>query len=291
MTHRFKALVLYLLPHHQLSRLVQWSARSRYFPLRKTITRWFIRRYEVDMSEALEPDPDAYADFNSFFTRALRTEARPVVDGVGQIACPADGAISQLGDIQGEQIFQAKGHSYSLIELLGGSQERAKPYIGGRFATMYLSPGDYHRMHMPLSGRLVETIYIPGRLFSVAPDYTESVPRLFARNERVACIFETEAGNMAVVLVGAIFVGSIETVWAGEITPPRSKRIKVTNYAAGDNVIQLERGEELGRFNMGGSTIIVLFGPGCVKWQTGLGPETRVRFGQALGRVRPSPTQ
>jgi phosphatidylserine decarboxylase len=291
MTHRFKALVLYLLPHHRLSRLVQWSARSRYFPLRKTITRWFIHRYKVDMSEALEPDPDAYADFNSFFTRALRSEARPVVDGAGQIACPADGAISQLGDIQGERIFQAKGHSYSLIELLGGSQERAKPYIGGRFATMYLSPGDYHRVHMPLSGRLVETIYIPGRLFSVAPDYTESVPRLFARNERVACIFETEAGNMAVVLVGAIFVGSIETVWAGEITPPRSKRIKVTNYAAGDNVIQLERGEELGRFNMGGSTIIVLFGPGCVKWQTGLGPETRVCFGQALGRMRPSPTE
>jgi len=285
MIHWFKVLVLYLLPHHPLSRIVQWSARCRRFPFRKSITRWFIRHYNVDISEALEPDPDAYSDFNSFFTRALRLEARPVVQVEGQVCFPADGAISQLGDIQEAQIFQAKGHGYSLIELLGGSEERARPYLSGRFATMYLSPGDYHRVHMPLAGRLVETVYIPGRLFSVAPDYTESVPRLFARNERVACIFQTEAGPMAVVLVGAIFVGSIETVWAGEITPPRGKGIKVTSYTANDNVIQLERGEELGRFNMGGSTIIVLFGSGCVKWQSGLMSEMRVKFGQALGRV------
>jgi len=285
MIHWFKVLVLYLLPHHPLSRIVQWSARCRRFPFRKSITRWFIRHYNVDISEALEPDPDAYSDFNSFFTRALRLEARPVVQVEGQVCFPADGAISQLGDIQEAQIFQAKGHGYSLIELLGGSEERARPYLSGRFATMYLSPGDYHRVHMPLAGRLVETVYIPGRLFSVAPDYTESVPRLFARNERVACIFQTEAGPMAVVLVGAIFVGSIETVWAGEITPPRGKGIKVTSYTANDNLIQLERGEELGRFNMGGSTIIVLFGSGCVKWQSGLMSEMRVKFGQALGRV------
>jgi phosphatidylserine decarboxylase len=289
MTHWFKVVLLYLLPHHLLSRIMQWSARCRRFPFRKSITRWFIRHYNVDMSEALEPDPDAYLDFNSFFTRALRPDARLVVQEAGQICCPDDGAISQLGDIQGTQIFQAKGHTYSLIELLGGSEERARPFVGGRFATTYLSPGDYHRVHMPLSGQLMEMTYIPGRLFSVAPDYTESVPRLFARNERVACIFETEAGLMAVVLVGAIFVGSIETVWAGEITPPRGKGIKVTSYTASDNVIQLERGEELGRFNMGGSTIIVLFGPNCVKWESGLGPETRVQFGQSLGRVERSP--
>jgi len=290
MTHWFKAALLFLLlPHHLLSRIIQWSTRCRHFPLRKSITRWYIRHYHIDMSEALEPDPDAYPDFNSFFTRALRPQARPVVQETGQICCPDDGLISQLGDIQGKQIFQAKGHTYSLIELLGGSEERAKPYIGGRFATMYLSPGDYHRVHMPLSGRLLEMTYIPGRLFSVAPDYTESVPHLFARNERVACIFHTEVGPMAVVLVGAIFVGSIETVWAGEITPPRGKSIKVTKYATDDNVIQLERGEELGRFNMGGSTIIVLFGPDCVKWQFGLGPETRVQYGQILGRVERIP--
>lgn len=291
MTHWIKVVLLYLLPHHPLSRIVQWSARCRLIPLRKFITRWFIRHYHVDMSEALEPDPNAYLDFNSFFTRALRPDARPIIQEAGQICFPDDGAISQLGDIQGEQIFQAKGHTYSLIELLGGSEERVRPFIGGRFATMYLSPGDYHRVHMPLSGRLMEMTYIPGRLFSVAPDYTESVQRLFARNERVVCIFQTEAGPMAVILVGAIFVGSIETVWAGEITPPRGKGIRVTTYAAGDNVIQLERGEELGRFNMGGSTIIVLFGAGCVKWEFGLGPETRVRFGQALGRVERSPTK
>jgi phosphatidylserine decarboxylase len=289
MTHWFKAVLLYLLPHHPLSRIVQWSTRCRRFPLRNFITRWFVHHYNVNMSEALETDSSAYPNFNSFFTRALHPEARPVVQEAGQICFPADGAISQLGNIQGLQIFQAKGHTYSLVELLGGSEERAQPFIGGRFVTTYLSPGDYHRVHMPLSGHLMEMTYIPGRLFSVAPDYTESVPRLFARNERVACIFQTEAGPMAVVLVGAIFVGSIETVWAGEITPPRGKGIKVTSYSASDNVIQLERGEEMGRFNMGGSTIIVLFGAGCVNWQSGLVPEMRVKFGQSLGRVEHSP--
>jgi len=288
MTHWFKVLMLYMLPHHLLSRIVQWSARCSHFPFRKSITRWFVLHYNVNMSEAMEPDFNAYPDFNSFFTRVLRPDARPLVQEPGQICLPADAAISQLGDIQQEQIFQAKGHSYSLIELLGGSDERAQPYVGGRFATMYLSPGDYHRVHMPLSGRLIEMAYIPGRLFSVAPDYTESVPRLFALNERVACVFQTEAGLMAIVLVGAIFVGSIETVWAGEITPPRGKDIKVTKYTADDNAIQLERGEELGRFNMGGSTIIILFGPECVKWQNELGPEARVQFGQALGCVERS---
>jgi phosphatidylserine decarboxylase len=289
MNRWFKAVLMYLLPHHSLSRIVQWSTRSQGLPLRKSITRWFIRHYNVDMSEAMEPDPDAYPDFNSFFTRALRPEARPVVQEAGRICCPDDGTISQLGDIQGDEIFQAKGHTYSLVEILGGSEARARPFLGGRFVTTYLSPGDYHRVHMPLSGRLLEMAYIPGRLFSVAPDYTESVPRLFARNERVACVFQTEAGPMAVVLVGAIFVGSIETVWAGEITPPRGKKIKVTSYSTSDHVIQLERGEELGRFNMGGSTIITLFGPGCVNWHSGLVPDMRVKFGQSLGEVRRPP--
>jgi phosphatidylserine decarboxylase len=283
--HLFKAVLLYLLPHHALSRIVQWCARSRHFPLRKRITRWFIRHYQVDMSEALEPDPDAYSDFNHFFTRALRPEARPVVQEAGQISCPSDGAIIQLGDIQETQILQAKGHTYSLIELLGGSKERGRPFHAGRFATTYLSPGDYHRVHMPLSGQLIETTYIPGRLFSVSPVYTESIPNLFARNERVVCIFQTEAGPMAVILVGAIFVGSIETVWAGEITPARNKRIKVMRYDSAKPFIHLKRGEELGRFNMGGSTIIVLFGPNRVKWEPGLSPGTRVRFGQAMGHL------
>lgn len=253
------------------------------------MTRWFIRHYHVDMTEALESDPDSYLSFNSFFTRALYPEARTVVQEAGQICCPNDGAIIQMGDLQEARIFQAKGHTFSIIELLGGSEERAQPFLAGRFATTYLSPGDYHRVHMPLAGRLMEMTYIPGRLFSVSHEYNEVVPRLFARNERVVCIFQTEAGRMAVVLVGAIFVGSIETVWAGEITPPRRKGVGVTWYTA-DNVIQLERGAEFGRFNMGGSTIIVLFGPGRVKWQVGLGAGTRVRFRQALGRVERSPT-
>ena len=289
MKHWFKVAVLYLLPHHALSRIVQWCTRCDWFPLRRSFTRWFIRHYHVDMSEALEPDPDAYPDFNRFFTRALHPETRPAVQEAGQICCPNDGTIIQMGDIQEARIFQAKGHTFSLIELLGGSEERAQPFVAGRFATTYLSPGDYHRVHMPLAGRLTEMAYIPGRLFSVSPEYNEAVPRLFTRNERVACIFQTEADHMAVVLVGAIFVGSIETAWAGEITPPSRKGVLVTPYTAG-NVIQLERGAELGRFNMGGSTIIVLFGPGRVKWQTGLGAGTRVRFGQALGRVERSPT-
>jgi phosphatidylserine decarboxylase len=236
------------------------------------------------MSEAQNPDPDTYTNFNSFFTRALRPEVRPIAQGSGQIACPNDGAISQLGIIEGERIFQAKGRSFSLVELLGGSEERARPYVGGSFATLYLSPGDYHRYHMPLAGRLIETVYIPGRLFSVAHDFTESVPNLFARNERVACLFETEAGPMAIVLVGAMFVGSIETVWAGEITPPRGRGIEVRNYDTGTPV-RLGRGDELGRFNMGGSTVIVLFRRNCIKWQTGLVAESRVKLGQLLGVV------
>lgn len=285
MTHWFKRTLLSLMPHHALSRAVQWSARSTRFPLRRTLSRWFIRHYHIDMSEALEPDPDAYPNFNQFFTRALRPQARPIVAQPGQIACPSDGAIIQLGEIRGERVLQAKGRDYSLVELLGGSNQRGQPFLDGAFATTYLSPGDYHRVHMPLTGRLLEMVYIPGRLFSVSPDYTEAVPNLFARNERVACLFQTTAGPMAVVLVGAIFVGSIETVWAGEITPPRGKAITVKHYSASDAVIELQTGQELGRFNMGGSTIIVVFGPGCVAWEPGFGPGTRVRFGQRLGHV------
>lgn len=236
------------------------------------------------MAEAREPNPDAYPDFNHFFTRALRPDARPVVQGTGQIACPADSIISQLGAISDGQIFQAKGHTYSLVELLGGSETMARPYHNGRFITMYLSPGDYHRVHMPLGGRLKEMMYIPGRLFSVSPDYTETVSHLFTRNERVVSVFQTEAGVMAVILVGAIFVGSIETVWAGEITSPRGKGINVTIYNDA-NAVELARGEEMGRFNMGGSTIIVLFGDEFVRWEAELAPAMRVQYGQLIGHV------
>ncbi len=241
----------------------------------------------MNMSEVLEPDLYAYPTFNSFFTRALRPEVRPVVQGTGEISCPADSTISQLGKIQNGDIFQAKGHSYSLIKLLGGSEKRARPYMNGQFANMYLSPGNYHRVHMPLAGRLVETVYIPGRLFSVSPEYTESIPHLFALNERLVSIFQTEAGPMAIVLVGALFVGGIETVWAGEVTPPRSRQIEVRQYDdAGDRLIQLARGGEMGRFNLGGSTIIILFEENCMKWQVNLCPEMKMKFGQLFGHVR-----
>lgn len=284
MAHWIRRTLLSLLPHHTLSRAVQWSSRCEHFPLRRAFTRWFIRHYGVDMSEAREPDPDAYANFNQFFTRALRPEARPVIAQAGHIACPSDGAIVELGNIEEKRILQAKGRTYSLVELLGG-EARAQPFVDGCFATTYLSPGDYHRVHMPLGGRLQETVLIPGRLFSVAPEYTESVPNLFARNERLVCLFHTEAGPMAVVLVGAIFVGSIETVWAGEVTGWRDRGIEVTHYPAGSDAVELSRGEELGRFNMGGSTIIVLFGRNSATWEPGLGAGMRVQFGKRLGRV------
>jgi phosphatidylserine decarboxylase len=211
-THRFIPTLLSLLQHHALLRAVQWSARCPRFPLRRILTHWFIRHYHVDMSEALEPDLDGYPNFNRSFTRALRSKARPIVAQPGQIACSSDGAIIQLGEIRGERVLQAKGHTYFLVELLGGSGQRVRPFLGGAFAITYLSPGDYHRVHMSLAGRLREMVHIPGRLFSVSLAYTESVLRLFTRNERVARMFDTEAGLMAVVLVGALFVGSIATV-------------------------------------------------------------------------------
>ena len=285
--HRLKVILLYLLPHHALSRIVQWSTRSRRFPFRKSFTRWFIRHYKVNMSEAIETNPVVYPSFNDFFTRALRPDVRLMAQEPAQVCCPADSTISQIGSIRDATIFQAKGHEYSLFELLGGSEERARPFRGGSFSTMYLSPGDYHRVHMPFSGQLKEMVYIPGRLFSVSPDFTKTVSRLFARNERVVCIFDTVAGPMIVILVGAIFVGSIETVWAGEVTPPRSKQIRVTHYDDSvENLIRLEKGAELGRFNMGGSTIIVLFGPDSVQWDSTLNASTRVKFGQTLGCVQ-----
>ncbi len=286
MLYKIKTIILILLPHHLFSRFIQWSARCPGFPFRLLITRWFIRRYNVNMSEAINPDPNVYPDFNHFFTRALRPEVRPIAHAPGEICSPADSTISQIGKIQGEKIFQAKGHWFSPNALLGGDEERARTYQNGAFATMYLSPRDYHRVHMPLSGQLVETVYIPGRLYSVSPVYTERVPMLFAKNERFVSIFQTEAGLMAVVLVGALFVGSIETVWAGEITPPQGRGIKVTRYTSDpDTVIQLKRGEEMGRFNMGGSTVIVLFESESMEWKSGLAPEVRVHFGEAVGRV------
>lgn len=279
--HPFSALQ-YLLPHHAVSRFVHRISRARNIPGLRATMRWYIRRYGVRMEEAAEPNIEAYPNFNSFFTRALRDGMRPLPDDPRVPCCPVDGYVSQVGRIRNGRLFQAKGQLYSLLELLGGDEARAAPFENGEFATLYLSPGDYHRIHMPLGGRLQEMVHVPGRLFSVGPVCVRDIPRLFARNERVACLFETELGPMAVVLVGAINVGSIETVWSGEVTPPKGRQIVATRYAqSGNQLVELPRGGELGRFNLG-STVIVLFGPGKVRWSKALTAEAPVRLGQAL---------
>lgn len=271
----------YLLPHHALSRLIGCAAECRAEWLKNPLISWFVKRYQVDMSEAVIGNPHAYEHFNAFFTRALRDGARPLDASPGAILCPADGAISQLGAIEHGRIFQAKGHSFSVLELLGGDAEMAAPFMGGQFATVYLSPKDYHRVHMPLAGTLREMVYVPGKLFSVNGFTAENVPELFARNERVVCLFDTERGPMAVVLVGAMIVASVETVWAGLVTPPK-RALKHFRYgAAAQQPIHLDKGAELGRFKLG-STAIVLFGPEQVRWAEGLAAGSAVRMGQQL---------
>lgn len=279
----FKSLGLYLLPHHFISRLVYAASRWQ-TPLKNPIKRWFVKHFDVDMSEAMEEDAAAYPTFNAFFTRALKPGTRPVVENENVLVSPADGRISQLGEIRDGRIFQAKGRDYSLHELLGGSEARIAPFVNGRFMTIYLSPRDYHRVHMPTAGRLTSMVHVPGRLFSVAPHTVRTVPRLFARNERVACQFKTDGGMMSMVLVGAINVAAIETVWAGLVTPPRGREISERGY--GDSMrIELDKGAEMGRFNMG-STVILLMEE-SVQWEDGLEPGMALKMGQAIGR-RPS---
>lgn len=280
-----KAWPQYLLPGHLLSRLMLAFTRWRHPRVKNTFTDWFVRRFQVDLSEAATEDPHAYEHFNAFFTRALKPEARAIVDGPHDIACPVDGTVSQAGAITAGRIFQAKGHEFSLVELLGGSEKRAAPFQNGSFTTLYLSPRDYHRIHMPLDGTLRETVHIPGRLFSVNAATTRVIPGLFARNERVAALFDTAAGPMAVVMVGAIFVGGIETVWQGAVTPPAGRLVRQWRHDRCEQPIHLQRGEELGRFNMG-STVIVLFGAGAVDWAASIVPDATVRMGQRLATRR-----
>lgn len=276
----------YLLPHHCLSRLVGKLAECEKPAIKNPLIRAFIRRYRVDMSQAVHQNPESYRTFNDFFTRALVEGARPIDATPEGIACPADGAISQLGTISHGRVFQAKGQDYSLFELLGGDSERAQPFMNGSFATVYLSPRDYHRVHMPYSGTLREMIYVPGKLFSVNQTTAENVPELFARNERLVCIFDTERGPMAVILVGAMIVAGIETVWAGEIAPVRS-RLRHFDYSEqGRQAVQLAKGDELGRFKLG-STAIVLFGPEACSWSEQLGAGSAVQMGQNMGTLAP----
>lgn len=280
-----RGLPQYLLPHHALSRLVLAATRVEARWWKNLLITAFRRRFDIDTSVAQEPNALAFNSFNAFFTRALRDDARPFINAAGSIACPVDGRVSQAGKIEGDRIFQAKGRDYSLLELLGGDADLAERFLDGAFATLYLSPRDYHRIHMPLTGRLTETVYVPGRLFSVAPHTVRSVPRVFARNERLVALFDTEAGPMAMVLVGALFVSCIETVWAGVVTPPHGYQIRRQNFADAANPVQLARGTEMGRFNMG-STVILLYGKGRVDWVRELTAGQPLRMGEQIGQLR-----
>ena len=282
---RLRTLPQYLLPQHLLTAWMHAVTRSGWAPLKNLLINGFIRLYRVDMSIAVQPDYRRYANFNEFFTRELASDARPVSGDPGTMACPVDGFVSQAGLIDGSRIFQAKGHTYSLRDLLADDAGLADLFTRGSFATLYLSPRDYHRIHMPVAGTLKQTIYVPGSLFSVNPVTTRSVPRLFARNERVISILGTEVGCLAMILVGAIFVGSMQTIAEGLITPAGTREIRRWDYADSGNPLSLDKGQEFGRFNMG-STVILLFQKGRIDWLPGLEPGNKISMGQAIARRR-----
>lgn len=270
----------HIVPQHLLSRLTGWLAQVRHpVWLKNFVIEQFVRRFKVDMAEAQEPDLTAYANFNAFFTRPLREGARPIASA--DIVCPADGAISQLGAIDEGRIFQAKGHYFSTRELLGGDDERAELFCDGQFATIYLSPKDYHRVHMPLAGTLTATRYVPGKLFSVNGVTAENVERLFARNERLVCHFDTQAGPMALILVGAMVVAGIETVWSGQVAPPPSLPVE-RDYKNLPEPVSLAKGEEMGRFKLG-STAILLFPKDAIAWDASYSAGSATRLGESLG--------
>jgi phosphatidylserine decarboxylase len=272
----------YLIPQHGLSRLVGMLARSEVPWIKTTFISLFMKRFGIDLSEAQIEDPDRFETFNAFFTRALKPEARPLeASDAADIACPADGAVSQLGAIRANQVFQAKGHDYSLYDLLGGDSALASEFTNGQFATIYLSPRDYHRVHMPATGTLRETRYVPGDLFSVNEATANGVPNLFARNERLVCIFDTEHGPAAVILVGAMIVAGIETVFSGQVTP-LPKQVVTTDYQR-TAPITLEKGDELGRFLLG-STVVLLFPEGKARFESDLKAGSLVRVKGKLGQ-------
>ncbi|MGN6828840.1 archaetidylserine decarboxylase [Paucibacter sp. M5-1] len=282
MSDRLAVLPQYLMPKQALTRLAGLFASARLGALTTAVIRRFVARYRVDMAEAADPDIASYASFNDFFTRALKPGVRPLADG--PLICPVDGGISQFGAIAGDQIFQAKGHSFSTTALVGGDAALAAQFRDGFFANLYLSPRDYHRIHMPCDGRLRRMIHVPGALFSVNPTTARGVPGLFSRNERVVCVFEGEAGPFVMVLVGATIVGSMATVWHGQVNPPRPGQLREWTYPEGQVV--LKQGEEMGRFLLG-STVVMLFpqrqgldfNPG---WQ----PGGAIRLGELMARTR-----
>ena len=277
MFDRLAVLPQYLLPKKALTVFAGWVAGGRWGWITTAIIRRFIRRYQVNMAEAAEPDAASYASFNEFFTRALKTEARPLAPA--RFVCPVDGAISQFGAIAQDQIFQAKGHSYSTSALLAGQDSLAQAFQDGHFATLYLAPKDYHRVHMPCAGNLKRMIHVPGELFSVNPVTARGVPGLFARNERVVCLFDTDHGPMALVLVGATIVGSMATVWHGVINPPRPGTVREWTYAPGE--VRLSQGEEMGRFLLG-STVVLLWPKTTLEFDPDWAPSRAVRVGEKM---------
>ncbi len=282
MSERLNVLSQYLLPKQALTAFAGFVASRQRGRVTTALIRWFVGKYAVNMDEAADPDIRSYLSFNDFFTRALKPGARPLA--LADLVCPVDGAISQFGRMEGDQIFQAKGHQYSSTALVGGDQALADQFSNGSFATLYLSPRDYHRIHMPCAGRLLRMIYVPGDLFSVNPATARGVPGLFARNERLVCVFETAFGPMVLVLVGATIVGSMATVWHGVVNRSRQGRVRVWDYT--DQRLELTQGQEMGRFLLG-STVVMMFPdrPLCPlrfnpSWQAG----RAVRLGEMMAQ-------
>jgi phosphatidylserine decarboxylase len=269
----------HMLPQHALSRIVLEATRVRAAWFKNALIRAFLKSFPVDLGEAEQSDPRAFESFNAFFTRALREGVRPIAPAAADLASPVDGTVSECGRIDGETLLQAKGRTYALTDLLAG-QDWAGRFAGGEFATIYLAPFNYHRIHMPISGKLLDCIYVPGRLFSVNDATARGVPRLFARNERVLTRFDSAGGQFALVLVGALNVGSMATVWAGDITPRRPRVLT----RLPDAPVTLAKGAELGRFNMG-STVILLFEAGRTRWDDFLCRGTMLRYGQRIGQI------
>jgi phosphatidylserine decarboxylase len=286
---RFFVSMQYLLPQHALSRVVRGATRVQAPWIKDALIGAFLRGYAPDMSDAAVPDAHAYESFNAFFTRALRDGARPIANGAGALASPVDGTLSQAGRIEGNRLFQAKGHQYSLETLLAGAAPGwAAAFRDGTFATIYLAPYNYHRIHMPCAGVLRESWYVPGRLFSVNAATAAAVPGLFARNERVVLLFEGDCGAFAVILVGALFVGSMTTVWHGDVTPRRGRRPERLDLNPTGHPLSLARGAELGRFNMG-STVILLYGKDRAELLERCAPGEVLRMGEPIGRTWPVP--
>ncbi|MBL8393924.1 MAG: phosphatidylserine decarboxylase [Candidatus Accumulibacter sp.] len=284
MSDRLAVYTQYLLPKQALTIVAGKLAGSEAGSLTTRVIRWFVQHYAVDLSEAVDSDPVSYRSFNEFFTRPLRPEARPLAEA--DFICPVDGAISRFGVIERDQIFQAKGHHYSTTALVGGDRHLAACFDDGAFATLYLSPRDYHRIHMPVDGRLTRMIHVPGALFSVNPATARGVPGLFARNERIVCVFETGFGHFVLTLVGATIVGSMATVWHGTVNPPRSSALREWRYD--DQQIVLKKGEEMGRFLLG-STVVMLFPRDTVDFNPAWVPARVVRMGEMMGVKARSP--